>query len=448
MFHICLCANEPYAKYTAVLISSIVKSTDFTKSFSDFFAPRERERESKVREIGTFAHQSALDSYAKCDFESLSESQRREGYIFHIFSDFFSEDSRTKFATLAQNLSQIYPCEIRIHICESTLFSGLPMLNGNHLAYFRLLIPRFMPKDCAICLYLDIDMLVVGDLRGLFALEMGEFIVGVVSDYVNNSPKLRSKSANHKDIYFKGAYFNSGFLLINLCAWERENITARCFEVMKNYHLCAHDQDTLNAVIDKSMRLYLPFAFNVLIRAYSCAICKGESLRYKFDFTREAMNRALKSPVILHFAGEYKAWSNARIMNEKWLILSDLWWEVALNTPNFDEILRVDLANLNAVKIYESRVAVYLLGFTRNFWGFFALPFVAMQIFGKNAREVLATQEILDSRSLNPHDYNFAFEIFALAQKSWCRRKKGDLLILPFRAMKLKYRHKRYGMIL
>ncbi|MGX3011031.1 hypothetical protein ACWIUD_05655 [Helicobacter sp. 23-1044] len=45
MFHICLCANEPYAKYTAVLISSIVKSTDCTKSFSDLFAPRERERE-------------------------------------------------------------------------------------------------------------------------------------------------------------------------------------------------------------------------------------------------------------------------------------------------------------------------------------------------------------------------------------------------------------------
>ena len=225
-----------------------------------------------------------------------------------------------------------------------------------------------MPKDCAICLYLDIDMLVVGDLRGLFALKMGESIVGVVSDYVNNSPKLRHKSANHKDIYFKGAYFNAGFLLINLKAWERENITAQCFEVMKNYHLSAHDQDTLNAVIAESRRLYLPFAFNVLIRAYSCAICKGESLRYKFDFTREAMNRALKNPVILHFAGGNKSWSNAWIMNQNGQILSDLWWEVALNTPNFDEILRVDLANLNASMVYESRVAVYLLEFTRNFW--------------------------------------------------------------------------------
>ena len=46
MFHICFAANEPYIKYTAVLITSIVKATDKSKSFKDFFdATRERERE-------------------------------------------------------------------------------------------------------------------------------------------------------------------------------------------------------------------------------------------------------------------------------------------------------------------------------------------------------------------------------------------------------------------
>ena len=45
MFHICFAANEPYIKYTAVLITSIVRATDKSKSFKDFFAPRERERE-------------------------------------------------------------------------------------------------------------------------------------------------------------------------------------------------------------------------------------------------------------------------------------------------------------------------------------------------------------------------------------------------------------------
>lgn len=38
MFHICFAANEPYIKYTAVLITSIIKSTDTKKPFKDFFS--------------------------------------------------------------------------------------------------------------------------------------------------------------------------------------------------------------------------------------------------------------------------------------------------------------------------------------------------------------------------------------------------------------------------
>lgn len=37
MFHICFVANENYIKYTAVLITSIIKSTDTSKKFKDFF---------------------------------------------------------------------------------------------------------------------------------------------------------------------------------------------------------------------------------------------------------------------------------------------------------------------------------------------------------------------------------------------------------------------------
>ena len=49
MFHICFAANEGYIKYTAVLITSIIKSTDTTKKFKDFFdTTRERERESRI----------------------------------------------------------------------------------------------------------------------------------------------------------------------------------------------------------------------------------------------------------------------------------------------------------------------------------------------------------------------------------------------------------------
>lgn len=37
MFHICFAANEDYVKYASVLMTSIIKNTDSSKSFQDFF---------------------------------------------------------------------------------------------------------------------------------------------------------------------------------------------------------------------------------------------------------------------------------------------------------------------------------------------------------------------------------------------------------------------------
>lgn len=311
-----------------------------------------------------------------------------------------------------------------------------------------------------MCLYLDIDMLVVGDLRELFTLDMGDKCVGVVSDYVRKFKKLRPNGKNHKEIYFSGTYFNAGFLLLNLIEWRKQNITQKCFEIMANYHLDMHDQDALNALITKNQRIKLPFEFNLLVGAYICAICRGESLRHKFDFTREEMNFALKNPMVWHFAGSGKAWNNVFIMNEKGKILSDIWWEVALETPYFADILQSELGRIsaNSDKIFANCIAIYLLKCVKNPFGFFALPFVVAKVFGKNPREVLElrdfggessakslSSESSDLHKLSPSDYNFAFELFYLCQKCWHKRKRGYLLILPLRAIRLKIRHNRYG---
>lgn len=425
---------------------------------------RERERES-LNPKSQNSSKPHLDSYPKRDYNSLSDDERREGYVFHIFSDFLSDDSRTRFAHLAKDLAKIYPCEICIHICDDKLFSGLPYLNGNYLTYFRFFIPRFMLPNCTVCLYLDIDMLVVGDLRELFTLDMDDKCVGVVKDYiVRNSlrkkPKLIAKRSDFKDIDFTGTHFNAGFLLLNLPEWKKQNIVQRSFEVMANYHLDMHDQDTLNAVIVEQNRLKLPFEFNLLPRAFLQSICNDESNHFKFDYTRKEMDFALKNPVIFHFTSACaKQWQNPKICNVQGQNISLLWWEVALKTPQFTDILQSEFERLNANgdKIYENRVVIYLLKCVKNPLGFFALPFVVAKIFGKNPQKILESREFgksntesfgsksSDLHKLSPSDYNFAFELFYLCQKCWNKRKRGYLLILPFRAVKLKIRHNRYG---
>ena len=401
---------------------------------------------------------SHLDSYIRQNYDLLSDDVKNEGYIFHIISDFLSDDSRKRFSKLSKDLSAIYPCEINIHICDDAIFSGLPRLNGNYLTYFRFFIPRFMPQNCTMCLYLDIDMLVVGDLRELFSLDMGEKCVGVVKDYIlknslHKRTKLIAKRSDFKDIDFTGTHFNAGFLLLNLLEWRKQNISQKCFEVMANYHLDMHDQDTLNAVIVEQNRLKLPFEFNLLPRAFLQSICNDESKSFKFDYTRKQMDFALKNPVIFHFTSACpKSWQSPRIYNVQGQNISSLWWEVALKTPQFADILQGEFEKLSTNSDKENCIAIYLLKCTKNPLGFFALPFVVAKIFGKNKADFLKSQKAkyfsgktATLQKLSPSDYNFAFELFYLCQKCWGKRKRGDLLILPLKAIKLKIRHNRYG---
>ena len=71
MFHICFAADENYIKYTAVLITSIVKSTDTSRKFKDFF-----ETKADSKNADTFANATNADTLATRERERVSPAHR------------------------------------------------------------------------------------------------------------------------------------------------------------------------------------------------------------------------------------------------------------------------------------------------------------------------------------------------------------------------------------
>lgn len=92
MFHIVFNADENYIKYLSVLLVNIIQNTDKTKIFRDYIGG------------GVLT-------------QKLQEKDEEEGYIFHILSDTLSQECQDKLQALQEQLSLIYPCEIRIHNC-------------------------------------------------------------------------------------------------------------------------------------------------------------------------------------------------------------------------------------------------------------------------------------------------------------------------------------------
>lgn len=269
----------------------------------------------------------------------------KEKYIFHILTDFLSTHTKQKLQRFQIELNLIYPCEISLHYIKQNVFKGLKKWGfekkQNYLTYYRLLLERFLPKDLKMCLYLDVDMLVVGDIRELFIIDLGDNFAGVVLDsmYIKRHI-IPSKSHNFKDIVLNPKWqFNGGFILINLQAWRSGKIEQKALEFLQNYNPVFLDQDTLNVLFgDYTIKLGLEWNF-VAFSAFENAIFKGENKEYTIRYTREEHKNAWKNLKVIHYNTGLKPWKSLvkkkkckqNLYNERIC----KWWKYALQTPIF-----------------------------------------------------------------------------------------------------------------
>ena len=437
MFHICFVANENYIKYTAVLITSIIKSTDTSKKFKDFF------------EINPHAQnaEASLASYKKRDYSSLSKDEQSEGFIFHILSDFVSENSRAKIANLAKALSEIYSCEIQIHICDDDIFQGLPKWCGNYAAYHRLLISNFMPENLKLCLYLDVDMLVFKDLRELWTLNLEHKVVGVIT-HSSSVSGVYAINPQNENFYFTDFYFCSGLLLINLSEWGKHNISKKALNFISQYEVICPDQDALCAVIADDLKLALPYEYGIYL-SYDPNGYFWNRRQYipKFTYTKEQMDFAYLNAIIWHYLGSgFKPWEKVDVgTDKKGKNFAFYWWQVAFQTPFFkDELKRLFTTkkeNYLICKEFGLYIASLINEHSKSFLGYLKMPFVVWRAFKefdltKNDDYVAKVDTNLDK--------NLAFEFLYIATKAWGRRKQSERIFqffaLPYKIYRAKCR--------
>lgn len=170
---------------------------------------------------------------------------------------------------------------------------ALPDYEGAHLtsaAYNRLFLPNLIPDAIATLLHIDIDTLVIGDILGIYNLDIGFKPVAAVTDA---GMPIRTDLG----IFTEEDYFNSGVLLMNIDQWKRQRITERAIEVIKNHPEKIRgfaDQDALNIVL-KDNWFKLDKRFN-LMGMYSPK-----------ELSEQERKVFLSDKVIIHFNGP-KPW--------------------------------------------------------------------------------------------------------------------------------------------
>lgn len=472
MFHIVFNSDDNYIKYTAVLITSIVKNTDINKKFKDFFEEKNTSKE--------------LQKYDKVNYNTLSNDEQEEGYVFHILTDNISLSNKKKLCKLEKELGSFYPCVIKIHILDDVMFrdSNLPKWKEKYQAHYRIYIEDVLPKTLKTCLYLDVDMLVFGDIRELWSLELKNKIAAVVSILNENDKqfwRLKSTNSDNMDIILSPNHFNSGFMLINLMQWRAESIKNSFIKLTQQYkNQSLANEPYLNAVITDNKRIMLPLNYNFYVgldhvkRFFAISPFVDEKIENEkyIPFTRLDYENAYNNPKVIHYIPTLKPWEYdiySFAYHERVHFYFVSWWLIALKTYGFENdffILKmkflhnkinyiaqeihkyVSKANkkpttiscqINAISRVKNHLS-YKLGqamieCSKSLLGKIAMPYVLLRIAIKHKKYLQIYKELCN---LNPNlklpeintyaDYNEALKI-----QQYFSYKLGQALIKAYK---------------
>ena len=192
----------------------------------------------------------------------------------------------------------------------------------NNTTYVRMLLGRLLPESVKRVIFLDSDLLVLGDITALWRLPFegaeclavqdistpfmdGETAFPDHCDGKNPSPQI-CPIPNYRDLGFsaKDPYFNAGVLSIALAAWRNRDVASlmlSCLERNRS-HILYWDQYVLNAELHGRWRP-IPLEWNVGTRFFPSPPYWVTSMLAPAELAA-----VKKHPKIIHFTTSDKPW--------------------------------------------------------------------------------------------------------------------------------------------
>ncbi|MDB5775774.1 MAG: UDP-glucose--(glucosyl) alpha 1,3-glucosyltransferase WaaO [Herbaspirillum sp.] len=250
---------------------------------------------------------------------SIIANNPGQHFTFHVLAFEVSDSHRERL----QRFESMYQVSTELHLLDLASFAQFShFLGHSHYSlsiFTRLMIPSVLQGRTDRVLYLDADILCVGKLDEMIAMDIADDIAVVVPDApVTTQRRVEALKLPHAE------YFNSGVILINLQKWNDNEITAQVLDTLLNsqQHLRFADQDALNIVLNGRAR-YISPRWNYLY-----------DLIHDLNVNKTAL-RPVGKAVFIHFAGAVKPWTDwsghdARHLFRKYLLLSP-WADVPLD---------------------------------------------------------------------------------------------------------------------
>lgn len=203
--------------------------------------------------------------------------------------------------------------------------------------YFRLFLPELYPQYDKV-LYLDSDIIVLGDISELYNTDMETNLVAAAPDDIIQTNKVFQDYAELVVGVTKYQhYFNAGVLLMNLDELRKFNFQEKFLYLLEKVKFSvAQDQDYLNR------------------------LCKGRVTLVSHDWdVMPYVNEETKPEdiKIVHYNFAYKPWHFEDVT------YSEYFWKYAKETEFYDEILKVKESYTEEQKFQDREAEKMLVEF-------------------------------------------------------------------------------------
>jgi lipopolysaccharide biosynthesis glycosyltransferase len=173
----------------------------------------------------------------------------RSGRLLEIFvlSSQFTQQTKEKVGnSLPQGSAQVRWLNVDIDSFRD--LSTLPHIST--MTFARTLLPYCFPSSTSRLLYLDADILVLGDLSALWETDLEGNAFGAVVDshsFINAKRLGLTTGIKGESAGVMAEYFNAGVLLVDLQKWRQEQVSEQAINyLVDNPRSLLADQDALN----------------------------------------------------------------------------------------------------------------------------------------------------------------------------------------------------------
>ncbi len=245
-----------------------------------------------------------------------------ESFIdFYILDGGITKENQDKIKSLKNQFNN-FSIEF-IQINNQDNFKNIQLKRGLSLAaYSRLLIPNIKP-NIKKAIYLDVDVIVKGDISELFNEPLDDFAIGAVQDFTDKISDKNNKVEKIKkasEIGKYSCYFNSGVLLIDCDIWRNTVNIKDLLDIEEKYRSTRimNDQDVLNKYFENNYKI----------------------LDSKYNFYNQDIEDTNTAEfAIRHFVGHTKPWHIAPIKNKIMPKNISDFWHYAKQTPFYEILL-------------------------------------------------------------------------------------------------------------